>query len=271
MEKHVQIPLEKGSLAGTLHVPDHPVSVHHKWPLIIICHGFVGSRIGVDRLFVQAGRSFSAHDFMVLRFDYAGCGESEGDYGSYPFAGLVEQTLQVIDYAEQLPGVDPDQIFLIGHSLGGAVATYAAARDTRVKSLVLWSPVAYPFRDIVQIVGEEIFQEAQTHNVADYLGYSLSSGFFQSLAEVHPLTETKEVAGDVLVVHGSNDEDIPPKYCFYYQKAFRFRQRGTCDKEIIVGANHTFSQGTHKGELFACTSAWISQRVSIAAKRVSLP
>ncbi|WP_134685926.1 alpha/beta hydrolase [Brevibacillus migulae] len=271
MEKHVQIPVTIGSLAATLHVPDRQGSVHHKWPLIIICHGFVGSRIGVDRLFVQAGRSFSAQDFMVLRFDYAGCGESEGDYGTYPFPDLVEQTIQVIDFAEQLPEVDPDQIFLIGHSLGGAVATYAAARDSRVKSLVLWSPVAYPFRDIVQIVGEDILQQVQKHRAADYLGYALSPVFFQSLSEAQPLTETKDVAGDVLVVHGSNDEEIPPKYCFYYQKAFRFRPRGVCDKEIIVGANHTFSHGAHKRELFACTSAWISQRASIGAKRISLP
>lgn len=265
METHVQIPVARGNLVGTLHTPARFSTAQQQWPLVIICHGFVGSRIGVDRLFVEAARMFSAGDFMVLRFDYAGCGESEGSYGSYSFLELVEQTVKAIDFAEQLPGVDPNQIILLGHSLGGAVATITAATRKQVKTLVLWSPVAYPFHDIVRIVGEETYREAKRSNGVDYLGYTLTDKFFDSLYAAKPLHRTKDVSGDVLVVHGSNDDVIPAKYCFYYQKAFRVRDSGTCAKEIIEGANHTFSHGPHKQKLFACTTAWMKEKTKVTS------
>ena len=48
---------------------------------IIICHGFIGSKVGVDRLFVKAAEEFTMDGAIVLRFDFAGCGESSGNYG----------------------------------------------------------------------------------------------------------------------------------------------------------------------------------------------
>jgi hypothetical protein len=58
MEKHVKIPAGDFELAGSLHVPR--MKEKNVVPVIIICHGFIGSRIGVDRLFVQASRVFAS-------------------------------------------------------------------------------------------------------------------------------------------------------------------------------------------------------------------
>lgn len=254
--KSVQITAGKETLTGSLHIPPNCP----KAPLLIICHGFIGSRIGVDRLFVYAGNILASQGYAVLRFDYGGCGESTGMYGEQTFNELIEQTQCVINYAVKLKGIDPEQITLIGHSLGGAVATHTAAIDPRVGNLVLWAPVAYPFHDIVRIVGSNLYFEAKEKLYADYHGYLLSERFFDSMADYFPLKDTQQFHGDAMIIHGSNDEDIPAKYCFYYEKAFRFRSVGHCNKELIIGADHTFTKACHKEKLLQSTVNWLARK-----------
>lgn len=262
MEKIVRIPSGNLELIGSLHIPDKAAGEgFDPLPLLIICHGFVGSRIRVNRLFVEAARHFARNGFMVLRFDYAGCGESAGNYGEQIFGDFIQQTLHVLDFAEKLEGVDTGNITLIGHSLGGAVATFAAAHDNRVKSLALWAPVAYPFQDITRIVGEQTYLEARNNRYADYEGYLFTSRFFDSMAPYSPLKEIQSFPGEVLLVHGSSDYVIPSKYSFYYyyQKVFLPKTAGTCEKEIIMGADHTFSNFAHKEKLFSLTRCWLAR------------
>ncbi len=183
MERSLTITYENQDMAATLHYPSQELSECGsqpcRWPLIIICHGFVGSRIGVDRLFVNTARTLCSGGYLVLRFDYVGCGESTGDYGAEGLDSMIAQTRRVLDYCTGMDFVDANRVVLLGHSLGGAVAVLTAAQDKRVKSLVLWSAVANPLHDIVKIVGEEAYIQALHEVSLDYLGYQLKSQFFR--------------------------------------------------------------------------------------------
>ncbi|GAA4878204.1 alpha/beta fold hydrolase [Paenibacillus vulneris] len=254
MEHHITIQSEYAELAATLH---YPASTGSKNPIIIIAHGFIGNRIGVDRLFVKAAREFSEQGYMVLRFDFAGCGESSGDYGSGGLDAMIDQTRSVIDYALKIDCVDPARVILLGHSLGGAVAVLTAARDKRIKSLVLWSAVAHPFNDIIKIIGKKTYEEAVQLGSSDYLGYSFKPAYFESLAGHQPLEQTRKFTGDVFVVHGTNDDVIPVDYCFLYQKLFWLRSQGQCDKEVIFQADHTYSSGQAYIQLISATKNWL--------------
>jgi uncharacterized protein len=246
-------------LSGVLQYPDQDGNERKagKYPLIIICHGFIGNRMGTDRLFVEAAERLTKSGNLVLRFDYGGCGESTGDYGNGGLDELIEQTRTVIDYGFGLDIVDSERIVLIGHSLGGAVAVLTAARDCRVKSLVLWAPVAHPFMDIRNIIGTKAIEEIDRTGKTDYMHYEFTKHFTDSLAQYQPLTELRGYNGDVLIVHGTADTVIPVDYCFLYQKMFWLRKEGNCDKEVILQGDHTFSSKASREELFDTTFRWI--------------
>lgn len=262
MEQHLDILYQNIKLAATLHIPSGTGQAGQdgRYPAVLICHGFVGNRIGVNRLFVKAARELADNGYVVLRFDYAGCGESEGEYGSYGVDSLVDQTRFVLDYLLDLPMVDPQRVTLLGHSLGGAVAVLTAASDKRVSTLVLWAPVGQPFKDIVAIVGKEIYEEVVLHGSTEYLGYTLGQTFFQSLSTVHPLMAAKDVSGDVLLIHGSDDRDISAEYSFLYQKVFRMRNSGLSEKEILPQADHCFTTRGHAAQVIKRTVEWLKQK-----------
>jgi hypothetical protein len=258
MERAFHIRYQELHLAASLHYPAATGNeADCKWPLVVICHGFVGNRIGADRLFVQAARKLASEGSFVIRFDFAGCGESEGDYGEHGLDSMISQTRAVLDYGLSLDCVDPLRVTLLGHSLGGAVALLAAVRDKRVKSLVLWSPVGYPFNDIVRIVGRQKYDEAVGQGAADYLGYRLSPAFFESLMKHQPFQEAPKFAGEVLLVHGTGDDVIPADYTFLLEKTFWLRGDSRCDKAVILQADHTYSRGEHRNELFRETADWL--------------
>jgi dipeptidyl aminopeptidase/acylaminoacyl peptidase len=260
MEHYIQIATNHGDLSAVIHYPrgeSQGNNMQTRWPLIMMCHGFVGNKIGVDRLFVKAARVFNAKGYMVLRFDYAGCGESTGDYGAGGLAALVEQNQRVIDYALDMDCVDSSQIVLLGHSLGGAAAVLTAAKDSRVKTLVLWSSVAQPLNDIVRIVSERKYEEAVRKGSVDFQGYELTKDFFESLSKQHPFQHAVKFAGDVLLIHGTSDEVIPVDYCFQYQRVFWLRSSGQCDKEVILQADHTFSTRDSTQQLLQKTIDWL--------------
>ncbi|MCM3630848.1 alpha/beta hydrolase [Paenibacillus glycanilyticus] len=257
MEKQLLLRHEGLELTATLHYPSDSTKDNTKKQAIIICHGFIGSRVGVDRLFVKTARALASEGSYVIRFDYGGCGESNGDYGALGFESMIDQTRTVIDYIAEIDCVDPRRIVLLGHSLGGAIAIMTAVRDKRVKRLVLWSPVAYPFNDIVRIVGREGYDEAVQKGSTDYAGFTLQPVFFESLLQHQPFQAATRFSGEVLLVHGTSDELIPVDYSFLYQKVFWTRSDGLCDKEIIFQANHTYSSRHHQEEAIRVTSEWL--------------
>lgn len=259
MERPFTIRHEDLNLTATIHYPitKDGECTEKKMPLVVICHGFIGSRVGVDRLFLLAGRELANRGYLVIRFDYAGCGESEGIYGEHGLDSMIAQTRAVLDYGLSLDCVDPLRVTLLGHSLGGAVALLTGARDRRVKSLALWSPALHPFNDILRIVGRRVYDEAITSGHSDFQGYRLKPKFFESLQQHQPFQEASKFHGDVFIAHGTSDETIPADYSFLLEKTFWLRGEGRCDKNIIFQADHTFTKGIHKEDLYQSTLAWL--------------
>jgi uncharacterized protein len=247
-------------LAYTIHFPKWSGVGEKKFPLIIICHGFTSTRIGVDRLFVKTAQALVKLGFAVLRFDYAGCGESEGEYGDNEFACFIDQTKEAISFGSKLTCINEHAITLIGHSLGGAVAVCTAADDERINNVITWSAVGNPFADIKEIVGYN-----GEHPVIDHLGYAITEEFLLSLQAFSPLEAIKKFRGSALFIHGTGDPVIPSHYCSVYYKESKKVKGGLKSMELIEGANHTYSSIKHFDLLIRSTSEWLlkNDKVSV--------
>src|SRR6056297_4106636 len=72
---------------------------------------------------VRLSRTLTEHGFAVLRVDFAGLGESEGDLQE---AGLGGDADDLEDAAEWLASEIEAPSLLVGHSLGGVAALLVA-------------------------------------------------------------------------------------------------------------------------------------------------
>ncbi|MBM7693866.1 pimeloyl-ACP methyl ester carboxylesterase [Peribacillus deserti] len=249
----ITIPWRDSSLSAALDVPDDYVS-HSRLPLVIICHGFIGSKTGVDRLFVKAAEKLTAENFAVLRFDYYGCGESPGQYGDTGLCDLIDQTQRVIDYSLSLNFIDTERVFLLGHSLGGAASVLALESESRINKLILWSAVGFPYKDITSILGSDEVLNLMEGETIEYSGYHFTRKYIDSLLKHSPVDSLKKFQGDALIIHGSDDDVIPCKYSLLYKDIIK-----NSEIHIVEGANHTYSSSCHFNGLIMTTIDWLNK------------
>lgn len=89
----------------------------------------------------RVARALVAKGFAVLRFDFTGLGNSDGDFANSNFSSNVADLIAAADYLRneyQAPAL------LIGHSLGGAAVLKAAAAITESKAVVTIGAPAEP-------------------------------------------------------------------------------------------------------------------------------
>ncbi len=256
ISKEIPIFANQLYLSGVLHLPERVN--HRKVSLIVLLHGFVGSKVGEHRLFVKAARYFTEKGYAVFRFDFSGCGESDGDYADVTVTKQLSEVQAVLNYVSMLPEVDANNTILIGHSLGGAVASLTAAKDRRIRKLILWSPVGKPYEDIADILGASAMETAAANGVVDYHGFYVSQAFLTDLKNHHPLEEIRSYQEAALIIHAQQDEDISKEHAFHYSASLQQRPiLKRVNTYYIEGADHTFSSYIFENELFTKSAEWL--------------
>ncbi len=252
MEQLVSFQVGSKILRGVLHTPDKSCSGSSA---VVICHGFIGNKIGMHRIFVKAARTFCDAGYIVLRFDFSGCGDSDGDHSEITIDGQVNETLAAIEFLRQ-SNSQIDKVFLIGHSMGGAVAALTAETVEDLTGLVMWAPVAKMYDDILGIVGHRIFDSVWNSGTENYMGFELGARFLKSLQQNRPLQAVQNFSGPVLIIHGTGDEEISFKNVSLYKET-RIRVLLNSDFHLVMGADHTFSNPSWEEEVFRVTLNWI--------------
>ncbi|WP_044660720.1 alpha/beta hydrolase family protein [Sphingobium sp. YBL2] len=136
----IEIPYEGTTLPGYFYKPDASDTPR---PTIIFHGGFDSS---IEELFYYGGAGGTFRGYNVLTWDGPGQGAPMREQ-NLPFRYDWEKVVTpAVDYALSRPDVDPDQLILIGMSLGGYFAARAAAFEHRFKGAVFFDGV-YSFYD----------------------------------------------------------------------------------------------------------------------------
>lgn len=269
-------PLHLGPLAVWHHTSPAPPSAR-----VLLIHGISehsGRHLNTVRALENAG-------VETVRFDLRGAGLSGGRrQWCASFEDYVDDTAKVFHWIHL--SLSPLPLFLLGHSLGGAIALHFGARyDNELAGMILSAPAFQvgqgisPLKIILAKIlhrmaptlrvpdtsdGHAISRDAQV--VAAYREDPLSCHYntvqqgtetLRALAELPSICPS--IRTPVLFAHGTADEIIRLEGSFEL-----FRAVSSSDRElhILPGGYHEPHNDLDKGEYLGIVTRWVRKQVS---------
>lgn len=106
---------------------------------VVLCPAIAQEYIQSHRVIYKLAALLSKKGFHVLRFDYFGCGDSEGDFEQGSVAQWTADVRTAIEEIQNRSGLT--KICLVGLRMGAFLALRAAAPCRDIDAIILWDPV----------------------------------------------------------------------------------------------------------------------------------
>lgn len=220
-------------------------------PLLIYSHGAGQSADEADKIC----RGAASMGLMAYAFDFRGgskTSRSEGDHLRMSAKTEQSDLDDVLGRLLQDPAVDKDRVFLIGHSLGAFVSSLeGCANPRKIKGMILIAP-AYNMPDVAKMYYPDYNKIADSTVI---YGTVLGRKFFEDIHGMDPYRKASKFPGDVLIIHGDEDEVVPLSYS---QKAAELFP--SCTLKVYPGTGHAFN-GEIGTTLRSDINAWLKERI----------
>ena len=246
MQQQIQFPNPYGEkLAGTFHVPSED-SRHG----IILGHCFTCSRH--TRILRDVSSALVDEGFKVLRFDFSGNGQSEGDFSESLYS---KQIAEMKTAASFMSAEGVSWIGVAGHSMGAMVALLAASQMNKVKAVCTLAAKASALKTnhfLSQGQMQELQRSGRVSFISRGRNLELTEAFFSDAEQYDLSSIIASLPQPLLVVHGGLDEIIP------VENAYKLQQYKPMDTDlaIIFGADHMFSQDEKRQEVAERVAKW---------------
>ncbi len=239
-------------------------------PVIIFAHGFKGFKDWGH--FNLMANVFAKEDFVFVKFNFSYNGTtpqnpSEFDdleaFGNNNYIIELNDLEKVIDwslsYAPIKNEINPDSVYLIGHSRGGGIAVLKAGEDKRIKKIVTWAAVsdfinrnkkntidAWKEMGVVHTLNGRTKQQMPLY-------YQFYENIMANKQRLNILGAAKNLTIPFLIIHGTDDEAVSKNDAMALNKAYK-----NSELLLIQGAGHTFeAKHPFEGEKFPANAALV--------------
>lgn len=195
-------------------------------PAVVLLHGWGGNASTL----LPAAQALHQAGYAVLLPESRNHGRSDRDsHSSLP--RFAEDMDSALNWLKTQPGVDPQRIVALGHSVGGAAALLCASRRNDLRAVVSVGAFAHP---------EQVMRRwLSTWHVPYWPAGWLVNRYVESVigerfGNIAPVATLRKVKCPVLLVHGEQDTTVP------LQEARRIlAQCGPADAMLLVlGGSH---------------------------------
>lgn len=207
-------------------------------------------------------RALNQNGIAVMRFDFTGLGQSEGEFADTNFSSNVDDLIQAANFLtenHEAPSL------MIGHSLGGAAAIFAASKLDSVKALATIGAPSDPAH-VAHLV-ESGQAEIEAHGVANVniggRSFAIKKQFLEDIQQQDLPSVLSKMRKAILVMHSPQDAVVDIKNAQrLYSKAFHPKSFISLD-----GADHLLTKkedSLYAGNLIA---NWAVRYLNLEAKK----
>ncbi len=180
------------------------------WPVAIMVHGgywrarYDGSSYGA------IASALTAFGIATWNIEYRRLGEPGGGWPG-TFADVAAAADSLRGLAERYP-LDLSRVLTVGHSAGGHLALWLAARPRLPKDSPLWQPDPLPISGVVSLAGVANLRRAWELRLSDTVVESLLGGSPEQVParydECSPI-ELLPLGVPQAMIHGTRDDIVP--------------------------------------------------------------
>ncbi|MBN1923436.1 MAG: alpha/beta hydrolase [Nanoarchaeota archaeon] len=249
-------------LSGFLHEVRNPKG------LFILCHGFRGNKN--YPLLTKLCKDLNEEGYDCFRFDFSGNGESEGLFGH---AGLIKERSDLLSVIKHFKKYE--NVFLFGHSMGGAVCIITAGSVKRVKGVVVLNSLVLPtisFKDssleynpsVLFAKKEEEaynprvitknFVEKALVNFNEFVNNNVLHKSFFEQAKTDVTDYAEKLKKPLLIIHSKKDELIPLSHAEYLHN-----QNPENSRLVIINSRHIPVLPLPLNRIFKEIKKWLSE------------
>ncbi len=266
-EKEVTIGAGEWQLPGTLTLPKGSGS----FAAIVLVHGSGPNdrdeTIGPNRPFKDLAWGLASQGIAVLRYD-----KRTRVYGEQVAAMTVftvkEETVDdaalAVELLRQTPDIDPQRVFVLGHSLGGYLAPRIGQTQADIAGLIILAGLTRPLEDVMleqyryiasldkNAVPPSTLAElpAQVQAIKDLQPGDESkpailgapAAYWIDLKDYRPADLAKSIAKPMLILQGERDYQVTMQDFKNWQAALSSRSDGQF--KSYADLNHLFMTGT---------------------------
>ena len=243
-----------GRLNARLDLPE--LAKGERCPLVICCHGF-GGNLDFHLWPPLAGR-LTEHGIGVLRFDFNGCGGSDGEFQDMTVGNEIDDALDVIGHARSLGRFS--SIALVGHSQGGVVAGMAAGKcgSPQIAALVLLSAAAVLRDDALRGSSQGAVYDPWHLDKPFYevpgRGLRLGRAYIQNAMDLPIYETTAAYTGPALILNGMADRVVPYTYAQRYHEAL-----AESELRLVPGEDHGWTHDP--ASAVAVVADWLEKKL----------
>ena len=196
------------------------------------------------------------HGIAVLRFDFTGLGESEGDFSDTAFPDNVQDIVMAARFMEdrfEAPSL------LIGHSLGGAAALAAAAQVPSCRAVATIAAPSEPAHvlDHFPDLRDEVGREGEAEIRVGGIDYRVNRRFVEALDACDLGAAIESLGRALLVLHSPRDRTVD------ISNAARIFSRARHPKSFVSldRADHLLMEGRDARYAGQIIAAWCAPYV----------
>lgn len=192
----------------------------------------------------------------MLRFDFTGLGNSEGDFSNTNFSSNVED---LVAAAAAISSSHQPPALLIGHSLGGTAALAAAARIASIKAVATIGSPADP-EHVIKLFGdqaENILASGEQEVRLAGRTFNIKKQFLEDVKAIDTGDYLASLGKATMIFHSPQDELVN------IDQARLVYQRLRHPKNFISldGADHMLSSERDSDFVAATLAAWANRYI----------
>jgi alpha/beta superfamily hydrolase len=156
---------------------------------------------------VNISESLTRKAIAVLRFDFSGLGESQGEFGDTNFSSNVSDLTIAADFMRKNYKVPK---LLIGHSFGGTACLQAAAVISGIKAVAVIGSPAEPrhVKHLLEPVKRQIIETGQAELLLTGRPMRIKKQFLDDLDAIHIEKLMPTLGCALLILHSPVDEVV---------------------------------------------------------------